>query len=107
MHRRSDRTTVEPICQISRMYDQRLADRATSIVSALPKPTGRPWDRWWKTRVSAIHHINCPHNHGDYHLPTLLSRVFAPAEECQDPACRDNRAHCQQRRVAVLRVERQ
>ena len=44
---------------------------------------------------------------GDYHLPTLFSRVFAPAEECQDPAYCNNRARCQQRRVAILRVERQ
>src|SRR5262245_35759255 len=44
---------------------------------------------------------------GDYRLPTLLGRVFAPAEECQDPAYCNNRARCQQRRVAVLRVERQ
>ena len=38
------------------------------------------------TRVRhAIHHTIRPHSHGDHHLPTLLSRVFAPAEECQDP----------------------
>jgi len=43
----------------------------------------------------------------DHHLPTLLSRIFAPAEECQDPAYGNDRARCQERRVAVLRVKRQ
>jgi hypothetical protein len=43
----------------------------------------------------------------DHHLPTLLSCVFAPTEECQDPAYCNNRTRCQQCRVAILREERQ
>src|ERR1700751_6366062 len=42
---------------------------------------------------------------GDHHLPTLLSRVFAPAQECQCPAHYYNQTNRKQRRIAVLGVK--
>ena len=43
----------------------------------------------------------------DHPLPTLLGCVFAPTDECQDPAYCNNRTRCQQCRVAILDEERQ